>query len=501
MLTVTDNFGASSTCNATVVVADTTPPQITLPGDLVVSTAERTCASNVAFNVSAHDDCGTTSVDCQPPSGSSFPKGTTLVNCTAVDDAGNQTSSSFNVTVLDNEQPEINYPDNFVVDADVGQGGKSNVTWTVTATDNCGVAKLGCLPPSGSNLPVGEHEIVCTATDASGNSTSCSFSIRVNDPPAVQILKPVDGTLFVQPANLAINAEVTDTDSKIRAVEVFAGSNLIFSTSIAPEPQELATLASANVAASRGSGMFLLPLNAMADVLPIGSVWSNAPAGEHALMARVTDDHGATGTSSVVNVTVLAQPPLAYAPVTIADLDPASGLFLQTIQITNPTPYAFKALRLSVQLDADSLASGVGIGNATGTNNGVPYVEWNSPLAAGQSLDLELAYDIPDPQTMPDPAFTVEVVPADPASPPTGPVLIVDHVVQLTNRVIRVGFTTLSNRIYYVQYSRNLVAWKTVHPPIMGTGEDLHWLDLGPPETETPSESEPNRFYRLLVLP
>ena len=39
------------------------------------------------------------SVVCSPPSGSFFPRGTTLVTCTATDAAGNQATCEFPVTV------------------------------------------------------------------------------------------------------------------------------------------------------------------------------------------------------------------------------------------------------------------------------------------------------------------------------------------------------------------------------------------------------------------
>ena len=39
-------------------------------------------------------------VTCTPPSGTTFPTGsTTIINCTAIDHAGNQTSNSFSVTI------------------------------------------------------------------------------------------------------------------------------------------------------------------------------------------------------------------------------------------------------------------------------------------------------------------------------------------------------------------------------------------------------------------
>jgi hypothetical protein len=55
------------------------------------------------------------------------------------------------------------------------------VTATVTATDNCaGPVSIICTPPSGSLFPVGDTTVNCTAVDACGNSSACSFHVRVS---------------------------------------------------------------------------------------------------------------------------------------------------------------------------------------------------------------------------------------------------------------------------------------------------------------------------------
>jgi hypothetical protein len=48
---------------------------------------------------------GSVTVVCSPPSGSSFPVGINVVNCTATDSAGNTAACSFNVVVNDTEPP------------------------------------------------------------------------------------------------------------------------------------------------------------------------------------------------------------------------------------------------------------------------------------------------------------------------------------------------------------------------------------------------------------
>jgi hypothetical protein len=59
-----------------------------------------TAGEVVHYSVAASDeDDPTPSVLCSPPSGSLFPRGTTLVTCTATDASGNQSTCEFPVTV------------------------------------------------------------------------------------------------------------------------------------------------------------------------------------------------------------------------------------------------------------------------------------------------------------------------------------------------------------------------------------------------------------------
>jgi hypothetical protein len=79
--------------------ADTTPPALTLPGDLTVD-ATGPDGAVVTYSASAVDDVdGPVPVSCSPASGATFPIATTTVVCTARDAAGNAAAGSFRVTV------------------------------------------------------------------------------------------------------------------------------------------------------------------------------------------------------------------------------------------------------------------------------------------------------------------------------------------------------------------------------------------------------------------
>jgi len=86
--------------NARVDVIDTTPPTIDPHANITV-TPKNHHGAVVTYTAPAWHDAvsGNGVAVCSPASGSLFPVGTTTVVCTAVDGAGNRSSSSFTVTV------------------------------------------------------------------------------------------------------------------------------------------------------------------------------------------------------------------------------------------------------------------------------------------------------------------------------------------------------------------------------------------------------------------
>ncbi len=94
------------TATRTVHVVDTTAPVISCPANVVVTLPPNSPATSMVVNypaVTATDSCSSSvTVASSPASGSVFPVGTTTVNATATDGAGNTSSCSFTVTVLYN---------------------------------------------------------------------------------------------------------------------------------------------------------------------------------------------------------------------------------------------------------------------------------------------------------------------------------------------------------------------------------------------------------------
>jgi hypothetical protein len=112
--TATDTAGnMSPPCSFTVTVNDNQPPQISCAPLSVIALTPTPGGGCAVVNYAlptATDNCSGVMVACSPPPGSCFPVGTTTINCTATDAAGNTSStavscpgggSGLSVTVFD----------------------------------------------------------------------------------------------------------------------------------------------------------------------------------------------------------------------------------------------------------------------------------------------------------------------------------------------------------------------------------------------------------------
>jgi hypothetical protein len=125
--------------------------------------------------------CGV--VACSPMSGSFFPRGTTTVTCSTTA-AG--PSCMFTVTVNDAQPPTVGpCPANITALTDQNACLSPNCTVVTYATppasDNCPGVTVACNPPSGTCFPLGVTTVTCTATDTTGNTATCSFTITTFD--------------------------------------------------------------------------------------------------------------------------------------------------------------------------------------------------------------------------------------------------------------------------------------------------------------------------------
>jgi hypothetical protein len=182
----TDSGGLTTTASATYEIVDTYAPSLILPSDITKEAAGAFGAA-VTYTVTASDAGDPAPVlSCSPTSGSTFPFGTTAVNCSATDAASNTASGNFNVTVQDKTSPIVTVPSDITAEA-TGPSGAA-VSFSASASDLVdGLVAVSCLPASGSTFALGTTLVTCSATDIHNNTGTESFNITVHDttPPTI----------------------------------------------------------------------------------------------------------------------------------------------------------------------------------------------------------------------------------------------------------------------------------------------------------------------------
>jgi gliding motility-associated-like protein len=180
--TAADAAGNVASCSFNVTVADNIPPVINGCPTTITVIANASCQAVVNWTApTLTDNCPGATLISNKTSGSVFSKGTTAVIYTATDAAGNTTTCSFVVTVVDNVVPVITgCPSNITVNANATC--KAAVTWTApTATDNCDDVSLTSSHDPGDTFPIGETPVKYTATDRDGNVSVCVFDVVVKN--------------------------------------------------------------------------------------------------------------------------------------------------------------------------------------------------------------------------------------------------------------------------------------------------------------------------------
>ena len=182
--------------------SDDTPPEVAVPGDFSVEATSPDGAVVNFFAIAEDDVDGPVDVSCSPASGSTFPLGETEVVCTAEDDAGNEGSASFTITVEDATPPDVTAPEPLTVQCSTVGGTPTSdqeiQDWLASASASDNVD--GTVSVSNDLTPglcaVGTAKTVnFSATDAANNTGTASSSITVIDtvgPVATAWFVPID---------------------------------------------------------------------------------------------------------------------------------------------------------------------------------------------------------------------------------------------------------------------------------------------------------------------
>ena len=191
--TFTDDSGNTSEASFLVVVSDGELPAIAnMPTNITVTNTTSACGVNVIWAEPTTSDCTFSSLSSNHSMGSQFSIGTTEVIYVATDTAGNQTTDSFEITILDGENPQIHgMPQDITIQAEVGSC-NAQAIWSDPEALDCVSASLTSTHSSGDLFEIGVNVVTYTAQDTSGNQSSASFTVNVLDQEAPTILNMPD---------------------------------------------------------------------------------------------------------------------------------------------------------------------------------------------------------------------------------------------------------------------------------------------------------------------
>jgi hypothetical protein len=174
-----DGYGGIGTSNLIITDLGNVAPSLQFtPTNIAINNAAGTCGNTAIWAApTAADDQGCAVVTSTHNSGATFPVGVTTVTYTATDAQGLTATSSFTVTVTDNELPVVTAPADVQVTAALNTCTASATIGTASATDNCGVATTTNNAPA--TFPVGTTTVVWTVTDVNGNVATANQIVTV----------------------------------------------------------------------------------------------------------------------------------------------------------------------------------------------------------------------------------------------------------------------------------------------------------------------------------
>ena len=195
ILEVIDRAGASDTNEVTIIIQDTTPPDIICPPDVTLECPADTTQSATG-KATATDICGAVTIthsdQLQPSCGNA---GTLARTWTATDESGNTSTCVQIITVVDTTPPVITCPADVTLQCPADTSVEAN--GSASAVDTCGSATVvhsdEWQPACGNT---GILTRTWSATDECGNSSSCVQTLTVVD------TTPPDFELSVSPTML-----------------------------------------------------------------------------------------------------------------------------------------------------------------------------------------------------------------------------------------------------------------------------------------------------------
>ena len=212
----------------------------------------------------------------------------------------------------------------------------------------------------------------------------------------------------------------------------------------------------------------------------------------------VQDPSGARATG-MVSIAVIAAPMAMTEEAPVHNTQ--TGLFEQRVTVSNDGLMALAAFRLNIT----GLPTNVVVWNASGTNAGAPYLQYNRALNPGESVTLRIEYYVPDRRPFHPTITLMPVMPSAPKPANGGGGVAINRCFMDTRlpgepRYV-IEFSSTPGHIYTIIYSDDMNVWKTALPAVTATANSTQWYDDGPPKTDSKPAEKGTRFYRVIQSP
>lgn len=183
--TASDNAGNQTVCSFFISIEDNEAPSIICPGNIGPLMVSDSCELSVDFDLpQTSDNCPDQLTLDGPNPGIKLPLGANMLVFTVVDNAGNSAQCSFTVTIEGSGLPQLtNCPDNITQNSSANQCG-AVVNWlppsAIDPCDNSAIVPQPDIQPN-TFFSVGTTTVTYVATAAGGATSSCTFSVTIND--------------------------------------------------------------------------------------------------------------------------------------------------------------------------------------------------------------------------------------------------------------------------------------------------------------------------------
>ena len=203
---IIDESGNKNECSFTVT-AKAASPRILCPQNITVYSEIGLCAAKVNFTAIDTIAVPSSTITYSLQPGTLFSVGNSTITAISTNVIGSDTCS-FTITVIDSIAPIINCPSNIIVNAANSQGAIVNYSSPI-GSDNCSftIYRISGLA-SGSFFPIGESTVTYEIKDASGNISTCSFQVKVNQ---IQGIAPI----IICPSSVIVSNESSLCGAKV----------------------------------------------------------------------------------------------------------------------------------------------------------------------------------------------------------------------------------------------------------------------------------------------